>query len=338
MNELISEEIKLIPLSKQQLFELVYATEKLEKDLSVTISRDLITNQLTQAVAVKLNQMKKNPVSDYGWMTIWLLLPHNSSSVSGLFEFKGAPNQEGRVEIGFGIDPVFDDIPKVSEAIDSLSKWAIEQPKCTLITATSVSDPMMKNVFQEGGFLRMAEAPSGSLWHRYQDPAEIPHQITRHGFESIGVIHTAFENPIGTPIQPNAAEDSLGTVIIHPVLAEGLKDLDGFSHIILLYVFDRINTPKLLVKPFMDEQERGVFATRAPSRPNPIGISVVRLLAIEGNRLSISGADILNNTPLLDVKPYIPAFDPADVDRIGWLEDRKDRLKNTSDDGRFFEL
>ena len=326
MNESSSKETALIALNKKQLIELVYATEKLEKDLSVTISRDLITNQLTQAVAIKQKQIKKNLVSEHSWMAIWLMLPHGSSTVSGLFEFKGAPNPEGRVEIGFGIDPVFEDIPKVVEVVDSLSKWAFEQPKCTLITATSVSDPMMMKVFQEAGFLKMAEAPSGSLWHRYQDQDEIPHHITRHGFESIGVIHTAYENPIGTPIQPNAAETSLGTVIIHPMLAEGLRDLDGFSHIILLYVFDRINTPKLLVKPFMDEQDRGVFATRAPSRPNPIGISVVRLLAIEGNRISFSGADILNNTPLLDVKPYVPAFDPVDVERIGWLEHRKDRL------------
>lgn len=335
MNELTNKETKLIALSKQQLFELVYAIEKLEKDLSLTISKDLLTDQLTQAVAIKLNQMKKREVSEQGWMSIWLLIPQNSNTVTGLFEFKGPPNQEGRVEIGIGLDPVFDDIHQISEAIKNLCERAFEQPKCNLITATAVSDPILAKVFQEADFLKMAESPAGSLWHCYQNPAEIPHQITRHGFESIGVIHTTYENPSGTPIQPNAAENSLGTIIVHPVLMEGLKDLDDFSHIILLYVFDRINQPKLLVKPFMDDEERGVLATRAPARPNPIGISVVRLLRIEGNLLHFSGADILNNTPLLDIKPYVPAFDPDNVDRIGWLENRKDRLPNSFDDGRF---
>jgi len=330
-----SKDIKLIALNKQQLFELIYATEKLEKNLSISISQELITNQLKQAVAFKLSQMKKVAVEEHSWMTIWMLLVQDNSSLTGLFEFKGPPNQAGRVEIGIGLDPAFDDKIRIAEAVDYLCEWALNQPRCNLITATSVTNPLMMQVFHDAGFLKMAEAPSGSLWHRYQNPAEIPHQISRHGFESIGVIHTAFETPNGTPIQPNAAQNSQGTIVLHPVLVEGLRDLDGFSHIILIYVFDQINQPKLLVKPYMDDQERGVFATRAPARPNPIGISVVRLLKIEGNRLTFSGADMLNNTPLLDIKPYAPPFEPQTVERIGWLTKRADLLSESKDDGRF---
>lgn len=337
MNASTNKDITLIALNKQQLFELIYSTEKLEKDLSITISQDLITDQLKQAITIKLRQMKRVAVEEHDWMTIWLLLVQGFSSATGLFEFKGPPNQAGRVEIGFVLDPVFVDNEKVFEAVDYLSEWALKQPRCSLITATSVTDPMMMQVFQTAGFLKIAEAPIGSLWHRYQNHSEIPHQISRHGFESIGVIHTAFENPTGTPIQPNAAEDSLGTIILHPALVGGLRDLDGFSHIILIYVFDRIDQRKLLVKPFMDEQERGVFATRAPARPNPIGISVVRLLKIEGNRITINGADILNNTPLLDIKPYAPAFEPQTVESIGWLTTRVNQLPDSKDDGRFLE-
>jgi tRNA-Thr(GGU) m(6)t(6)A37 methyltransferase TsaA len=335
MNVSHSSNIKLIALNKQQLFELIYATEKLEKDLSISISKDLITNQLKQAVAIKLSQMKKVAVEEHSWMTIWMLLVQDYSSLVGLFEFKGPPNQAGRVEIGFGLDPAFDDKQKIAEAVDHLSEWALKQPRCNLVTATSVTNPLMMEVFHAAGFLKMAEAQSGSLWHRYQDPAEIPHKISRHGFESIGVIHTAFETPAGTPIQPNAAQDSQGTIILHPVLVEGLRDLDGFSHIILIYVFDQIGQPRLLVKPFMDDQERGVFATRAPARPNPIGISVVRLLKIEGNLLTFSDADMLNNTPLLDIKPYAPPFEPQTVERMGWLTKRADLLNESKDDGRF---
>jgi len=116
---------------------------------------------------------------------------------------------------------------------------------------------------------------------------------------------------------------------------EGLKDIDGFSHIILLYQFHLSKGYSLAVKPYMDEQSRGVFATRAPSRPNPIGMSVVRLIRVEENKLYVKGIDIVDGTPLLDIKPYVPEFDTPPVDRIGWLEKAVNKLPKTKDDGRF---
>lgn len=165
----------------------------------------------------------------------------------------------------------------------------------------------------------------------------LPNQILQRIFEPIGIIYTDYETAVGTPIQPTATEDSLGKIVLKPELEPGLKDLDGFSHIILLYVFDRIQQSKLLVKPFLDDTERGVFSTRAPTRPNPIGLSVVRLLKIEGNQVTFSGADMLNNTPLLDIKPYVPMFEPSSIEKFGWLEQQTKRLKNHTDDGRFLE-
>ena len=156
-------------------------------------------------------------------------------------------------------------------------------------------------------------------------------------FEPIGFIHTPFDQADGTPIQPKAAHACVGTIILSPEYVAGLRDLEGFSHIILLYVFDRISTAQLTVKPFLDDREHGIFATRAPARPNPIGLSIVRLLRITDNLITFSGADMLNNTPLLDIKPYVPSFDQHIVDRIGWLEDRVNRLSETSDDGRFLD-
>ena len=137
------------------------------------------------------------------------------------------------------------------------------------------------------------------------------------------------------PIQPTGAAQVRGSVEILPELTEGLKDLDGFSHIILLYHFHRMQGSKLTVVPFMDSQPRGVFSTRAPVRPNPIGLSVVRLLSIEGNILHIENVDILDGTPLLDIKPYVPKFDQHPVDRVGWLEQARDEVQSKRSDSRF---
>ena len=154
-------------------------------------------------------------------------------------------------------------------------------------------------------------------------------------YRPIGIIYTPFKKPKGTPIQPTAAKGVNGKVEVFPEYAEGLKDLDGFSHIILIYHFHLSKKFSLKVKPFMDDQMRGVFATRAPSRPNPIGISVVRLIKIEGNILHIQDVDIVDGTPLLDIKPYVPEFDVRVVDRVGWLEGNLDKLHSLRDDGRF---
>lgn len=174
-------------------------------------------------------------------------------------------------------------------------------------------------------------------WHnQVQTAFPIPNK-TKYEFKSIGIIHTAFEQATGTPIQPKSEQASLGSITLNPAYVAGLTDLEGFSHIILLYVFDRIRNPQLVVKPFLGDREHGIFATRAPARPNPIGISIVRLLSVTDNLISFSGADMLNNTPLLDIKPYVPSFDQHSIDRIGWLEERVNRLSDTCDDGRFLE-
>lgn len=154
-------------------------------------------------------------------------------------------------------------------------------------------------------------------------------------YEPIGVIRTPFREPQGTPIQPPAARGVEGQVIVYPDYVEGLTDLDGFSHLILVYHFHRCGPARLSVRPYMDDREHGVFATRAPARPNPIGISVVRLLGVEGNVLHVADVDIVDGTPLLDIKPYVPQFDAAKDIRLGWLARRVDRLPSARDDGRF---
>jgi tRNA-Thr(GGU) m(6)t(6)A37 methyltransferase TsaA len=154
-------------------------------------------------------------------------------------------------------------------------------------------------------------------------------------YKPIGIIHTPFRLPEGTPIQPAAAQGVVGRVEMDSGVVDGLKDLDGFSHVILIYHFHKAKAAHLRARPYMDDVERGVFATRSPARPNAIGISVVRLLGIEGNVLIVENVDIVDGTPLLDIKPYVPQFDAADDVRIGWLQDSIEKLGKTRDDGRF---
>jgi tRNA-Thr(GGU) m(6)t(6)A37 methyltransferase TsaA len=154
-------------------------------------------------------------------------------------------------------------------------------------------------------------------------------------YRPIGTIHSPFKEPRGTPIQPAAARGVAGTVELFPEYVEGLADLDGFSHVILIYHFHLSRKPSLRVKPFMDDEVHGVFAVRAPSRPNPIGISAVRLVGVEGNVLHIQDVDVVDGTPLLDIKPYVPEFDVRAVERVGWLEKNVHRLATSQDDGRF---
>ena len=123
-------------------------------------------------------------------------------------------------------------------------------------------------------------------------------------------------------------------VALDPEYVDGLKDLEGFSHIILLTHLHQTDGYRLHVTPYMDPGPRGVFATRIPGRPNPIGLSVVRLEKISGNVLHIRGVDMVDGTPLLDIKPYVPMFDAVTDARIGWLANRVDMLENTRGDGR----
>jgi len=153
-------------------------------------------------------------------------------------------------------------------------------------------------------------------------------------YRPIGVIRTPHKEPKGTPIQPTGAQGIEGTIELNPEYHQGLKDLEGFSHIILLYHFHRAEGYSLQVKPYMDKNTHGVFTTRIPGRPNPIGLSVIRLLDIEGGTLRIQDVDILDGTPLLDIKPYVPAFDHRETDRIGWLTGRSGDVQHTKSDGR----
>jgi tRNA-Thr(GGU) m(6)t(6)A37 methyltransferase TsaA len=134
----------------------------------------------------------------------------------------------------------------------------------------------------------------------------------------VGIVHSPFTEPHETPRGPR--EGALGTVEVFEEFRPGLRDLDGFSHVILLCYFDRCKRYRLLVTPPGQRRERGLFATRAPARPNPIGLSVVRLLRIENATLHVEGVDILDGTPLLDIKPYIAGALPGGEVRSGWTE------------------
>ncbi|MBW7957043.1 MAG: tRNA (N6-threonylcarbamoyladenosine(37)-N6)-methyltransferase TrmO [Deltaproteobacteria bacterium] len=154
-------------------------------------------------------------------------------------------------------------------------------------------------------------------------------------YRPIGVIHSPFKEPKGTPIQPVAASGVRGTVELFSGYAEGLKDLDGFSHVMLIYHFHMSADFSLLVRPFLDDTPRGLFSTRAPARPNSIGVSVVDLDGIDGATLLVRNVDIVDGTPLLDIKPYVPEFDSPEAKRIGWLEDKVGKSAPARDDGRF---
>jgi tRNA (adenine37-N6)-methyltransferase len=137
----------------------------------------------------------------------------------------------------------------------------------------------------------------------------------------IGVLHTPFSDKKQTPIQPTRSQAS-GRVEVFPEFAEGMQDLEGFSHIILLYAFHQSDSYNLKVKPFLDDQEHGLFATRHPCRPNPIGLSIVRLVGRRENILEVEGVDMLDGTPLLDIKPYVPDFDVRTEVKTGWYAQR----------------
>jgi len=154
-------------------------------------------------------------------------------------------------------------------------------------------------------------------------------------FHPIGVIRTPFKEAKGTPIQPTGGRGVQGRVEVAEEYCEGLKDLNGFSHVILLYHFHLTQGHSLTVKPYLDDTTRGVFATRIPGRPNPIGLSGVRLVRIEECTLHIEDVDIVDSTPLLDIKPYVPDFDSKETVEIGWLEKRVKNVRKVKSDGRF---
>jgi tRNA-Thr(GGU) m(6)t(6)A37 methyltransferase TsaA len=140
-------------------------------------------------------------------------------------------------------------------------------------------------------------------------------------YKPIGVIHSEHTVAENTPIQPIYAQKCNGKIEVFPELAEGLADLEGFSHIYLLYHLNRARSMQLKVKPFLQDVERGVFSTRAPCRPNGIGMSIVRLIRRDGNTLHVQGLDVLDSTPLLDIKPYSTRFDCVQTERNGWQDE-----------------
>ncbi|MBN1937401.1 MAG: tRNA (N6-threonylcarbamoyladenosine(37)-N6)-methyltransferase TrmO [Anaerolineae bacterium] len=156
-------------------------------------------------------------------------------------------------------------------------------------------------------------------------------------YQPIGIIHSPFQTVENMPIQPATATGSQGTVEVFAPFAAGLQDLDGFSHILLLYHLHRGAAARLSVVPFLDSQPRGLFATRAPCRPNPIGLSVVRLLSVDGPVLHIENVDILDGTPLLDIKPYVPEFDSVRAERTGWFASARERMRDKQSDDRFID-
>jgi tRNA-Thr(GGU) m(6)t(6)A37 methyltransferase TsaA len=152
-------------------------------------------------------------------------------------------------------------------------------------------------------------------------------------YQPIGFVKSPHKRTSGTPIQPSRARGIRGTVEVRPEYAEALADLEGFSHVILLCHLHRSSGYRLKVIPYLDDQPRGLFATRAPCRPNPIGLSVVRLLEVNGASLNIEGVDLLDGTPVLDIKPYVPEFDERTEIRCGWLDTA--RKKRLCSDDRF---
>jgi tRNA-Thr(GGU) m(6)t(6)A37 methyltransferase TsaA len=153
--------------------------------------------------------------------------------------------------------------------------------------------------------------------------------------KAIGVIHSPFKQAKGTPIQPSFAKGAKGIIEVYEPYLDALQDLEGFERIWLLYWYHKAAPFRPLVKPYLETVLRGLFATRAPSRPNPIGISSVRLLKRDGPQLHVAEIDILDGTPLLDIKPYVDRFDSFKTKRCGWLDTVEKR--DTQADDRFFE-
>lgn len=151
----------------------------------------------------------------------------------------------------------------------------------------------------------------------------------------IGIIHTPYKDLKNMPIQPVGAKDTEGTLELAPEYAAGLKDLEGFSHVYLLYHFHKAGEMKLEVVPYMDTHTRGVFSTRSPLRPGRIGLSIVEVVRVEDNVVHLRGVDVLDGTPLLDIKPYIPQFDQRDNVRTGWMCKDCEDVANARSDDRF---
>ena len=154
-------------------------------------------------------------------------------------------------------------------------------------------------------------------------------------YTPIGYFHSPFTEIKGMPIQPIGASGITGTIDVLPEYSEGLKDLEGFSHVFVLYHLHQIVGFDLMVKPFLDTNRHGIFATRSPKRPNPIGLSVMRLTGVAGNSVRLEGVDVLDQTPVIDIKPYVADFDHCYAERAGWFEGKSTRAVHHRSDERF---
>ena len=154
-------------------------------------------------------------------------------------------------------------------------------------------------------------------------------------YNAIGIVHSPHKSIEGIPIQPIGAKGIKGEIEIFEEFQEGLRDLEGFSHIIVLYHFHKSKDFKLIVKPFLDNETRGIFATHAPNRPNSIGLSVLRLINVIRNVIHVENVDILDETPVLDIKPYVSKFDSVEEEKNGWLEKNINKSNMQKSDKRF---
>ena len=156
--------------------------------------------------------------------------------------------------------------------------------------------------------------------------------------QQLATIHTPFKTLANMPVQPCGAKESIATIEFKKIYQDGLKDLDGFSHVYLIYYFHKVQNHQLEVVPFNDKTntQRGVFSTRTPKHPNSIGISLVELVKVKNNIVYVKGVDILDNTPLLDIKPYIPEFDQTCTTiRTGWMHSSAKEVAKVRSDNRF---
>ncbi len=155
-------------------------------------------------------------------------------------------------------------------------------------------------------------------------------------FNPIGIIYTPFKTIENMPIQSAAAKGAAGKIIINEEFAAGLKDLNEFSHIHLIYHFSKCAGHSLVVKPFLDDKTHGIFSTRSPKRPCAIGMSIVKITGVSANEIMVENVDMLDGTPLLDIKPYIPEFDViGGAVKIGWYQNKPKDLHETKSDERF---
>jgi len=154
-------------------------------------------------------------------------------------------------------------------------------------------------------------------------------------YKPIGYFKTPFKDIKGMPIQPIGAEEIEGTIEVLPEFCEGLRDLEGFSHVYVLYHLHEIVGFDLMVKPFLDTRQHGIFATRSPKRPNPIGLSVMRLKEVTNTSVVLGCVDVLDRTPVIDIKPYVADFDRCNANRFGWFEGKSQNATHHRSDARF---